>query len=464
LPSLREAALEPPQNALASAYAPGVVLPPLLLGVFLRALQMTVIAPSLVNIAGSLSATIAQVGWIVAIYATGSLVAQPIAGRLSDVRGRRAVFIGALALFIAGSVVCALSGSLAVLIVGRTVQSLGAGALQPAAVALIGQRVPVDRQSGALYLTYGMFALAGALGAILGGVLIDAGRALHLAYPWHLIFWLNIPLGLGALALALRLEPDAGTRQPVALDAGAIALVPAIAVCLMLAANEVSPLAWIWLAGAGALVLALIGWERIARQPFFEPALFLGRGPLALYAIALTTAVPIFSVTMYSATYYMLRFNASAAQAGVALLALAIPLGIGQAVGGRLARRTDLRVLLAAGIALLAAGEGVLAAAHSQVWVLAGFAVVGLGVGLASAPPNALLLRLVEQRRSGAATGLLTMLSSTGAITAPAAVSALLLQSGLPSIDSFRLEFALACVLAALCIPLVALVPRAATG
>jgi MFS family permease len=463
LPSLPEAALEQPSEALAATYAPNVVLPPLLLGVFLRALQMTVIAPSLVNIAGSLHATIAQVGWIVAIYATGSLVAQPIAGRMSDVRGRRSVFVGALAIFIAGSVLCALSASLAMLIVGRMVQSLGAGALQPAAVALIGQRIPSDRQSGALYLTYGMFALAGALGAVLGGVLIDAGRALHLAHPWHLIFWLNLPLGLGAVALAFRLTPDAGTHKPLALDGGVIALVPAIAVCLMFAANDPSAGAWGWLAGACACGAALIAWERIARQPFFEPQLFAGRGPSALYAIALATAIPIFSVTMYSATYYMLRFHASAAQAGVALLALALPLGLGQGVGGRLAKQTDLRVLMVAGIALLALGEGTLAAAHAQFWVLAAFGVVGIGVGLASAPPNALLLRLVEQRRSGAAAGLLTMLSSTGAITAPAAVSAVLRQSGLPPTDGFRLEFALACALALICVPLVALVPRTAT-
>src|SRR3982074_903100 len=80
-------------------YRPASLLPPLLLGVFLRALQMTVIGPSLFNIAQSLGSTLADVGWIMAIYATGSLIAQPIAGRLSDARGRRTVFIAALLVF-----------------------------------------------------------------------------------------------------------------------------------------------------------------------------------------------------------------------------------------------------------------------------------------------------------------------------------------------------------------------------
>lgn len=433
---------------------------PVLLGIFLRALQMTVIAPSFISIATSLRATIAQVGWVVAVYATGSLVAQPIAGRLSDVKGRRAVFIGALAVFAVGSIACALSTSFVALVAGRTVQSFGAGALQPAAVALIGQRMPKDRQSGALYLTYGMFALAGALGAVLGGALVDGGRALGLAYPWHLIFWLNIPLALGALLLALRLAPDAPAQRRVALDAGAILLVPTIAVALMLAANSVAPGPWAWLAVSLGLLGGLVAWERVAAQPFFDPDLFAGRAPLALYALAAATAIPIFSVTMYSATYYMLRFHASAAQAGLALLALAIPLGIGQGAGGRLARSTDLRTLLAAGIAILALGEAALALAQTHLWVLAGLGTVGLGVGLGSAPPNALLLRIVDERRSGAATGLLTMLSSTGAITAPAVVAALLGRTGSSAVDGFRFVFALSCGLAALCVPLVALVPR----
>lgn len=435
-------------------------MPPLLLAVFLRALQMTVIAPSLVNIAQSLGSTLAQVGWIMAIYATGSLIAQPIAGRMSDAKGRRSVFIVALVIFSVGSLACALSTSLLTLVLGRVVQSLGAGALQPAAIAIIGQRVPKERQSGALYLTYGMFALAGALGAVIGGLLIDGGKWLGNAYPWHLVFWINIPLGLLALALALRIERDDAPPEPIGLDPGAILLVPAIAMCLMLAANGTAPGAWVWLVCTLAALAALAWWEQHAKDPFFDSRLFSHRGPVLLSVIAAVTGIPIFSVTMYSATYYMTQFNASAAQAGVALLALALPLGIGQGLGARLVKRVGLRALLIAGVVILALGESILALSQTTIAVLVAFAVVGLGVGLASAPPNALMLRYVSAQRSGAATGLLTMLSSTGAITAPAAVSALLTYSGLHSGQSFRLDFLLSCMLAMACVPLALLLPH----
>ena len=450
-----------------------MLLPPLLLGVFLRALQMTVIGPSLVNIAQSLGSTLADVGWIMAIYATGSLIAQPIAGRISDARGRRRVFIAALFIFAAGSIVCALSTSLGWLIAGRVVQSLGAGALQPAAIALVGQRVPKERQSSALYAIYGMFALAGALGAVLGGAIIDGGRALGGAglvtgalrneltiFPWHLIFWINIPIAATALFLSYRLKDDPPRQASFGLDGGAIVLIPAIAFCLMMAANGAPGSAFVYLAGALVALLALAYWETRARQAFFDPSLFTQRGPLLLYVLAVVTGIPIFSVTMYSAAYYMSQFDASAAQAGLALLALALPLGAGQGVGGRLIKRLGARMLLIAGIAALALGEAALAALHSVFGVLVAFAIIGFGIGLASAPPNALILRYVEEKRVGAASGLLTMLSSTGAITAPAAVSAFLHFSRLPASQSFRLDFWLSFALAALAVPLATLLPR----
>jgi MFS family permease len=450
-----------------------VLLPPLLLGVFLRALQMTVIGPSLVSIANSLGSTLADVGWIMAIYATGSLIAQPIAGRMSDARGRRSVFVGALAIFTVGSVACALSTSLSWLIVGRIVQSLGAGALQPAAIALIGQRVPKERQSGALYALYGMFALAGALGAVIGGAIIDGGKALGATafvtgalrheltlFPWHLIFWINIPIAVLALILALRLADDAPTNERIGVDLGAIVLIPTVAFFLMMAADGAAGLALVWLALAVASLVALVLWERVARDGFFDPALFSQRGPMMLYVIAAITGIPIFSVTMYSAAYFMAQFGASAAQAGLALLALALPLGAGQGVGGRLAKRLGARALLIGGLVALALGEVVLAVVTEVPGVLCGFALIGFGIGLASAPPNVLILRYVSERRSGAATGLLTMLSSTGAITAPAAVSAFLHHSGLPAPHGFRLDFILSFVLAALAIPVAALLPR----
>lgn len=447
----------------------------MLLGVFMRALQMTIIAPSLVNIAQSIGASLADVGWIVAIYATGSLITQPIAGRLSDARSRRGVFAGAVLVFGAGSLVCALATSFPILMLGRVVQSLGAGGIQPAAIALIGQRVPAARQSAALYAVYGMFALAGGLGAVLGGALIDGGKALaaHAVlspglraalalYPWHLIFWINLPLAAITVVLGLRLPADESPREKLTLDWGAMGLIALTAVSLMFAASGSARGAIGWIAVAAASMILLALWERRARAPFIDPQLFSSPGPALVYALAFLSGIPIFSITIFGAAYYIAQFHASAAASGLALLALAVPLGLAQGIGGRSAGTRDLRTLLLAGIVVLAGGELALALVHSMPGVLAGFALAGFGIGLASAPPNALVLRYVAPQRSGAATGVMTMLSSTGAITAPAVVSAFLHYSRLPAAASFRLDFLLAFAILAVCIPIAAALPRPA--
>lgn len=437
------------------------MLAPLALGMFMRALQLTIIAPSLLDMATSLRAGLASLGWIIVAYATGSLIAQPIAGRLSDAKGRKLVFVAAIALFGLGSLVCALSTSFAVLILGRVIQSLGAGAVAPAATAIIGDSVPDDRQGGALGLIYGAFALAAVVGSVLGGVLIDAGHRLHLQFSWHLIFWVNIPLALITLLLAAGLPADKAPRQRVGFDAGAVALIVGFAACVM-GAGAAPPLQLpLWLGAAVACVVGLVMWERRSADPLIDPALLREPGTALVYAIAFVSAIPIFSVTIYSATYYMARFHASAAQAGLALLFLALPLGLGQGAGGRLLNRFGPKGVLATGLAVLAAGLAFLAF-DPQLWgVRIGLALSGLGMGLGTAPPNVLIYRYVDASRRGAATGLLTMFASSGAITAPAIVTASL-NRGLDAAIDFRAEYLVAFALALGCIPLATLLPVAA--
>jgi MFS family permease len=443
-------------------YRPGRTLPPLVLGMFLRALQMTVIGPSLVAIAASLRVGLADLGWVIAAYATGSLIAQPIAGRLSDAKGRKLVFAAAVAVFALGSLICALSTTLEILIVGRVVQSLGAGAIQPAAVAIVGDSVPERKQGAALGMIYGAFALAAVLGSVLGGALVDAGQHVGLPYPWHLIFWINIPLALATLLLALGLPHDVPQRQRLGFDVLAIVLLAGFAACVMAAANADALAAGAWLAGSVACIAALALWERRASEPLLDPALFAQRGPAIVYAIAFISGVPIFSITMYGAAYYIAQFDATAAQSGLALLFLAVPLGLGQAGGGALVNRFGAKAMLIAGIVALAAGLALFATLPTLWGVRAALAVSGLGMGLASAPPNVLIYRYVPTQRRGAASGLLTMFASSGAITAPAAVTAFL-RHGAGAAASFRLEYLVACAIAVACIPLAAALPEAVT-
>jgi MFS family permease len=169
---------------------------------FLGALDQTIVAAALPAIAGALGG-FAEIAWIVTAYLLAATVASPIYGRLGDAFGRRLALLGALAIFVAGSLACANAPTLGFLIAARAFQGLGGGGLMTLAMALLGEAVN-PKERGRFQGWFGaIFALASALGPVTGGLLSE-----HLG--WRSIFWVNLPLGLFATLTTLRLKPAQG--------------------------------------------------------------------------------------------------------------------------------------------------------------------------------------------------------------------------------------------------------------
>jgi MFS family permease len=448
---------------------------PLLLAIFMRALPLTMFGPLLPGIARSLGAGLAEIGWIVATYATGSLVAQPVMGRLSDIRGRKIVLLWCVALFGGGSLICASSTSLWLLVAGRIVQALGAGGIQPVVTAIIADREPESSRGSALGGVYGMYGVGTMAGALLGGAIvaaslwaaarIDLPSALHaelLSFPWHLVFWVNVILAAATFAAVLTLPDD--VRAPAAgkdgFDYSGIALIGALTTFIMIAATAGGPVSIASVVLAALALVALVVCESRAKAPLFDPSLFHGRGQTLIYAIALCFGVPSFSLTIYSATYFIARFGASELQSGLALFGLAVAYVVGAVLGGRAVRGWGAKRPLVAGLALAAFALSIIASAGEQWTVIAAMAVGGLGLGFASAPPNALLLQYVTPAQVGGASGLAIMLATSGSITAPALVSAFLRYGGTSAATELRAEFGAAAVLCGVCVALASALPR----
>jgi len=445
-----------------------------MLAVFARALPLTMFGPLLPGIARSLGADLAEIGWIVATYATGSLIAQPVMGRLADLRGRKTILLACLALFVAGSAGSAFATSLPALVGGRIVQALGAGGIQPVVTAIIADRWPSERRGAALGAIYGMYGLGTMAGALLGGALVTsalwwsvhaqapAGLREQLAvYPWHAVFWVNILLGAIAFGSATSLPADAmRAKTDGGFDLGGIALILLFTACAMIAATAAGAAAIIAAAAAGLSLIGLVAWERRARSPLFELTLFRGRGPALLYAIAVCFGVPSFTLTIYSATYFIARFGATEAQAGLALFGLAVAYVVGAIAGGQAGRRIGNVPTLVAGLAACGAALVALTQAETMPLVAGLMALGGLGLGFASAPPNALLLEYVAKERAGGASGLAIMLATSGSITAPAVASAFLHHGSASAAVELRAVFAVGAGLCALCIALAAQLPR----
>jgi MFS family permease len=170
---------------------------------FLGALDQTIIATALPAIAGSLGG-LSYLAWVVTAYLLAATVAAPLYGRMGDAFGRKRMLLWALGLFVAGSAACAIAPNLAMLIGARALQGFGGGGLMTLAQALIGEVVS-PKERGRFQGWFGAnFALASTIGPVVGGALSQ--------HPgWRSIFWINIPLGLGAAAAALRVKTSAGT-------------------------------------------------------------------------------------------------------------------------------------------------------------------------------------------------------------------------------------------------------------
>src|SRR6202451_1118923 len=270
-----------------AALTPGevsTILMSLMLTMFLAALDQTIVATALPTI-GRQFQDVSNLSWVITAYLLASTAVAPVFGTLSDIYGRRAMIIAALSLFIAGSVLCALAPNMTVLILARGLQGLGGGGIMPIVQTVISDVVtPRERGQYQAYFS-GVWVTAGIAGAMLGGVFAED---LH----WSMIFWINVPLALAALAMLL---PKMGKlpvfhrRREVDWLGGVLLMAAAVVFMLVLTwgGNRflwLSPTIMAMVGASAALTLAFVWHARTAKEPFL-PLPLMG-GPVAAYAVA----------------------------------------------------------------------------------------------------------------------------------------------------------------------------------
>ncbi len=280
-----------------------------LLGMFLGALDQTVVATALPAMVGELHG-MEHMAWTVAAYLLTSTASTPIYGKLSDIYGRSALFRTAIAIFLIGSVGCALAQTMGQLIAGRAVQGLGAGGLVSLAMTIIADIVPPrERGRYQAYFT-SVWSVATIGGPLLGGMLVDA-------LSWRWVFWINLPIGLAALWIcgsALKRLPRPGRTKPIDF-VGAALLVPAIIALLLVTTWAGSSYPWSSPVILGLIALA-VGPDRGARH---SRELQGAADPLAAAAALQRQYLP--------ARQRHDRFLAGAASVGADHLPAALPAG-----------------------------------------------------------------------------------------------------------------------------------------
>jgi MFS family permease len=302
------------------------ILMSLMLTMFLAALDQTIVATALPTI-GRQFQDVSNLSWVITAYLLASTAVAPVFGTLSDIYGRRAMIITALSLFVAGSILCALAPNMPVLILARGLQGLGGGGIMPIVQTVISDVVtPRERGQYQAYFS-GVWVAAGIGGPILGGVFAE-----HL--HWSMIFWINVPLGLGSLAMLL---PKMGKipvfhrRRKVDWLGGVLLMASAVVFMLVLTwgGNRylwLSPVIMAMVGASFALALAFIWHAGNAEEPFL-PLPLMG-GTVAPYAIA-SGGAAIAGRTMARAKHYKrvaIFGTAGAALAGCAMALTALPL------------------------------------------------------------------------------------------------------------------------------------------
>lgn len=390
----------------------------LLLGMFLAALDQTVVATALPTIVSDLGG-MDHLSWVVTAYLLAATAGTPLWGKLGDQLGRKRLFQAAIVIFLAGSALCGAARNLPELIGFRALQGLGGGGLMVLSMGIVGDLVP-PRERGRYQGLFGaVFGATSVLGPLLGGLFVD-----HLSWRW--VFYVNVPVGLVALAViaaALRLP---AREQRHVIDYAGTALIAALAGCLVLIAS-LGGTTWAWgswqIAGlavlAALLAAAFAAAERRAAEPVLPLELFRVRTFALCCAIGFVTGFAMFGGLTYLPTFLQVVHGVSPTMSGVHMLPMVLGVLTSSTVSGQLITRTGRwKVFPVAGTAVTAAGLALLHRLDrtSPAWETSlYFLVFGLGLGLVIQVLILAVQNAVRYEDLGVATSGVTFFRSIGA-------------------------------------------------
>jgi EmrB/QacA subfamily drug resistance transporter len=400
-----------------SARAKLEILLAILLALFLFALDQTVVGTALPIISTDLNGA-SLYTWAFTIYLLTSTISGPIYGKLSDLYGRRPIFIWAVSLFLAASVFAGLSQEMWQFILARGLQGLGGGAVFPIAFAIIADLYPPEERAKYGALFGAVFGLSSVLGPLLGGFVTDT-----FGWPW--IFFLNVPLGLVSLVVCWRLlppikHPETGRN----IDYVGAGLFTAALVPILLGLSNKRDLPWTdpWVGGlilAGLVIAAVfVWWELRAKDPIIRPQLFRDRTVAIAIASMFLAAFGFFGAIVFLPQWFQVVRGMGATESGLNLLPLVFALIVGATVSGQLAARTGrYKELIFGSMVILAVGLYLMTNLRSDtelttlwIWMV----IAGIGVGPSFALFAALVQNSVEARQVGSATASLTFFQQIG--------------------------------------------------
>lgn len=379
----------------------------------------------------SLHASLLALVWVILAYLIAATVLVLMAGRLSDLFGRKKAYVGGFVVFAAASLGAGFAPDATVLILWRVLQGIGSAFLFANAAALVTDAFPKHE----LGLAMGANTMVAAIGLVLGPVL---GGAL-VAISWHWVFWFNVPLALAGAAWGALVLRELAQREHVpsydvlgttTFVLGLTGLVLGVSKGGLSGWDE--PVVVASLAAAAVLLPAWVAIERRSQAPMLDLSLFENRLFAAATAAAFINGLARFALMFIFVFYFQGAQSNSPIEAGVKLIPLALGMLIASPLAGAYADRHGSRGLAALGMLATAAGLAGMTTlgVHTPYWQSAlWLAVVGIGSGMFNSPNTAAMMGAVPAQRRGIAAGARTLVQNTGAVLSIAFVLAIVTSS-----------------------------------
>jgi DHA2 family multidrug resistance protein len=397
----------------------GLITLTTMLGLIMAIIDTSIVNVALSDMAGTLGASIDEIGWVATGYILANVIVMPLNGWLTARFGRRNFYAACIVIFTVSSFLCGTATSVWQLVFYRVIQGIGGGALQPTAQAILFESYPPNKRSSAMAI-FGIGAMVGpAIGPTLGGVIVDN-------YSWPLIFYINIPIGIAAFLMTLAFIRDQSyvARDRSAIDWIGLGLLAAGVASLQFVLERGQREDWfssqtIDVAAVIAVVALVVFIIRVSRaaHPLVDLSVFRSRAFTAGTIIGVVTGFGLYGTALMMPLYYQNVLGFDATTTGFALLPGAIATAVSMPLANIVGRVLDKRVVIAIGLVLFALGcwlMGGLNAQAAYVNAVLPRSVQGFALGFLFVPLTTLALGEIRREKMSGATGVYTLVRQLG--------------------------------------------------
>jgi EmrB/QacA subfamily drug resistance transporter len=394
--------------------------------IFMLLLDITVVNVALPDIQRSLHSSFRDLQWVVNAYSLTLAAFLLTAGAIADLVGRRRVFVTGLVVFTAASAVCGLSGTPLALNLARAVQGIGGAMMFATSLALIAGAFHGKERGVAFGVFGGVIGAAVAVGPIVGGVITSG-------IGWEWIFFVNVPIGIGAVLLTLSQVSEARDPDARGVDWLGFLTFSGSLFLLVFALIQGNEKGWgsteivSYLAGSVVLIVLFVAVERRQRRPMLDLTLFRRRAFAGASLVAFCISASMFSMFLYLTLYIQDVLGYAPLQAGLRFLPVTLLSFFVAPISGRLSVRIPVRTLLGSGMLLVSGGLLAMTAIDpSSGWttLVPGFLLAGAGIGMVNPPLASTAVGVVHFTRSGMASGINNTFRQVGIATGIAGLGA----------------------------------------